>query len=111
MPLVKRLPKLKLLLAHAGFPRYRHTWGLIKKYPNICVDLSADAYVSARATREVVDFLGADRCLFGTDGPYGETGKDNRFDNGKIKNRIQALFSTEKIRRKILGENFIKLIR
>ena len=110
MPLINNLPELKLVLAHAGFPGFYQTWKLIKNYPNIHVDLSADAYINMRLTRDVVEFLGEDRCLFGTDGPYGETANDGWFHNGKIKRRIEALFSSETTRRKILGENFSKLI-
>lgn len=110
MPLVNNLPNLKLLLAHTGFPGYARTWKLIKEHPNIYVDLSADAYVNDRSTRSVVEFLGADRCLFGTDGPYGETAGDDWFDNGKIKRRIENLFRDETTQRKLLGENFSKII-
>jgi len=110
IPLIENLSNLKLVLAHVGFPRFSHTWKAIKKYPNILIDLSADAYVNAKSTRDVVEFLGADRCLFGTDGPYGEAAADGWFDNGKIKRRIETLFGKESIRRKILGENFCKLI-
>lgn len=110
MPLVNHLPNLKLLLAHTGFPGYARTWKRIKEHPNIYVDLSADAYVNDKSTRDAVEFLGADRCLFGSDGPYGETADDGWFDNGKIKRRIETLFRDETTQRKLLGENFSRLL-
>lgn len=108
--LVEQLPKLKLVLAHTGFPGYARTWKIIKKHPNIFVDLSADAYVNAKTAKNAVEALGVDRCLFGTDGPYGASSDDNLFDNGTIKRRIETIFSDETSRRKLLGENFRSLI-
>ena len=51
-----------------------------------------------------------DRCLFGTDGPYGAVDQDQLFDNGKIKRRLESLFPNEKDRQRLLGENFNELI-
>ena len=109
-PLVREIPGLKLILAHVGFPEFSDTWKIIRDNPNIYVDLSADAYVNGTVTRQAVDYLGADRCLFGTDGPYGHNADDGLFDNGFIKRRIEALFSDEKIRTLLLGENFRNLV-
>lgn len=111
LPLLDEFPKLKLILAHTGFPGYRDTWKKIRKYSNVYVDVSADAYVSERFTREAVDWLGEDRVLFGTDGPYGhKMANDGIFDNGFIKRRIQSLFPHPQTRDKILGNNFRELI-
>jgi len=110
MPLVEEIPNLKLILAHAGFPAYSDTWRIIQDTQNIYVDLSADAYVNGKVTRQVVDKLGADRCLFGTDGPYGHHADDNLFNNGYIKNRIESLFPNKQIQRQLLGEIFREMI-
>ncbi len=110
LPLVKELPELKLVLAHTGFPGYADTWRLIRDFTNVWVDLSADAYVNIRTARGAVEALGVDRCLFGTDGPYGAVSDDDLFDNGTIKRRIEGLFSDETIRKKLLGDNFTRLI-
>lgn len=108
--LVKELPNLKLILAHAGFPGYSNTWRIIKNHNNVCVDLSAAAYVNEKMTQKAVEYLGVERCLFGTDGPYGHKAKDGFFDNGFIKRRIESLFKGDKERRMILGENFQQLV-
>jgi predicted TIM-barrel fold metal-dependent hydrolase len=110
LPLVQEIPDLKLILAHAGFPEYSDTWKVIREIQNIYVDLSADAYVNDTATRQVVEYLGAGRCLFGTDGPYGHHAEDGVFDNGFIKRRIESLFSGDDVKKQILGENFLGLI-
>ena len=44
---------------------------MIRDSPNVLVDLSQTSYVGRRMLRDVVGALGPDRCLYGTDGPYG----------------------------------------
>jgi predicted TIM-barrel fold metal-dependent hydrolase len=110
IPLADELPELKLILAHAGFPCYRDTWETIRTRPNICVDLSADAYVDEKVTRAAVEALGADRCIFGSDGPFGAVDVDGFFDNGFIKGRLEGLFPDRQVRDKILGGSFRTLI-
>jgi uncharacterized protein len=111
MALASKAPELKLILAHAGFPGYRSTWQKIKNHKNIFVDLSQTAYVSDEVTSNVVEYLGYERCLFGTDGPYGFHAKDGKFDFSFIKRRIERLFPSQKIREHLLGQNFINIIR
>lgn len=108
--LLKEVPDLKLVMAHAGFPCYSQTWNAIKNKPNVFVDLSQTLYVNATTTRKIVNTLGPDRCLFGSDGPWGSIGTGGDFDLGVIKRRIEKLFTDEKIRAKLLGENFQKLV-
>jgi len=111
LSLVDAVPKLKLILAHTGFPAYADTWHQIKNQRRLFVDLSADAYVNAQTTREAVRFLGVQRCLFGTDGPYGTQADDGFFDNGFIKRRLESLFPDPGIRRQLLGDNFQALLQ
>lgn len=108
--LLKRVPDLKLILAHAGFPEYADTWKKIKPLENVYMDLSQTTYTSERATRRVVDFIGPDRLFFGTDGPTGFHGPDHQFDYGFIKRRIERLFLDAGTRDKLLGESFAKII-
>jgi predicted TIM-barrel fold metal-dependent hydrolase len=107
--LLNTFPELKLILAHAAFPSYADTWKIIRDKKNVYVDLSAAAYVGERITRDVVGYLGADRCFFGTDGPYGPHAADGKYDYGFIKRRIEKLFPDDKTRRLLFGENFIKM--
>ncbi|MFY9399291.1 MAG: amidohydrolase family protein [Desulfomonilia bacterium] len=108
--LLRKVPELKLILAHAGFPEYGDTWRKVRHAHNVYLDLSQTSYVSARATRESVERLGPERLLFGTDGPYGFHGRDGRYDYGFIKRRIERLFTDEGVRRRLLGENFAELV-
>ncbi len=108
--LANEVPELKIILAHAGFPEYSDTWKKIRDHKNIYVDLSADAYVNGKATQQVVEYLGVERCFFGTDGPYGHHADDGMFDNGFIKRRIESLFPGRETRNKLLGDNFRDLI-
>ncbi|MCX7677631.1 MAG: amidohydrolase family protein [Spirochaetes bacterium] len=108
--LIKKIPDLKLILAHAAFPGYSSTWKKIKNNPNVFVDLSQTSYVSEAVTKSVVKYLGADRCLYGTDGPYGFSDKDGKFDFSFIKRRIEKLFPSKEMQQKILGGNFKKIV-
>lgn len=108
--LLQAAPDLKLILAHAAFPYYSKTWKAIKDKPNIYVDLSQTLYVDEKITRHAVKVLGADRCLFGTDGPYGSPGAQGEFDLGVIKRRIEKIFPDKSVQAKLLGENFQNLI-
>ena len=107
--LLDEVPNLKLILAHAGFPCYADTWKAIYDRKNVFVDLSQESYVDARLTRQAVETLGAERCLFGTDGPYAPPAPDGTADYGFLKKRIESLFPDEGVQRRLLGENFAEL--
>lgn len=107
--LIEKVPDLKLILAHAAFPGYASTWKKIKDRPNVFVDLSQTSYVSGAVTKDAVAYLGADRCIYGTDGPYGFRAKDGKYDFSFIKQRIAKLFPSKEVQQKILGGNFMKI--
>lgn len=104
--LLAKVPDLKLILAHAGFPEYSNTWKKIKTQKNVYLDISQTSYTSERATREAADYLGVDRLLFGTDGPYGFHDANHKYDYGFIKRRIERLFPDIGVRERLLGKNF-----
>jgi len=108
--LLQKVPDLKLILAHAGFPLYSDTWNKIKNNKNVYVDLSQTSYLNERITWQAIEYLGVERCLFGTDGPYGAQGDDDLFDYSFIKRRIERLFPDKEIGKKLLGANFLELI-
>jgi len=107
--LLERVPDLKLILAHAGFPEYSLGWSRIKGRRNVFLDLSQTSYTSERATRDAAAFLGPERLFFGTDGPYGFHGPDGRYDYGFIKRRIERMFPDTGIRSRLLGDNFAEV--
>ena len=106
--LLRKVPNLKLILAHAGFPGYSDTWRNIKNRKNIYLDISQTTYTSENATIGVMEYLGVDRLLFGTDGPYGFHGKHG-YDYGFIKRRIERLFPDTLVQARLLGGNFAEL--
>lgn len=104
--LLARVPGLKLILAHAGFPGYEDTWMRVRDRKNVYMDLSQTSYTSETATRKTVELLGPDRLFFGTDGPYGFHGPDHRYDYGFIKRRIERMFPDILVQEKLLGGSF-----
>lgn len=108
-PLLDQVPGIKIILAHAGFPGYSDTWSHVRHRKNVYLDLSQTSYTGEKATRDAVEYLGADRLLYGTDGPYGFHGTDRRYDYGYIKRRIERLFSDRSVRSRILGDNLAEL--
>lgn len=108
--LLNRVPDLKLILAHAGFPLYSDAWEAIRPRKNVFVDLSQTSYVGEKTMHQVVEYLGVERCIFGTDGPFGFPAPDAKFDYGFIKRRIERLFPDKGVQRRLLGENFAELV-
>ncbi len=106
LPLLEQVPELKLVLAHAGFPLYADIWDTVKAHPSVFVDLSQTSYVSAPVLQKAVSRLGAERCFFGTDGPFGHQEADGSFDLGYIKRRIEAFFPDKTVQARLLGDNF-----
>lgn len=110
LALADALPDLKIILAHAGFPCYADTWKAIQGRKNICVDLSATAYVDPSIMKRVCDALGVERCLYGSDGPFGSHGDSGHFDLGVIKGNVEKVFPDKGVQQRILGGNFLELI-
>ena len=107
--LLAKVPGLKLVLAHAGFPGYADTWRKIGALKNVYLDLSQTSYTSERATQGAMALLGPDRLLFGTDGPYGFHRPDHTYDYCFIKRRIERMYPDPTLRGKLMGGNFMRL--
>jgi len=106
LSLIQAVPELKLILAHAAFPGYFDDWQVIQSYPNVYVDLSQTSYINKQTIQDVVNILGWQRCLFGTDGPYGSRDTNGLFSFDLIKSQIESLFLDLDCQQGILGENF-----
>ncbi|HJK90285.1 MAG TPA: amidohydrolase family protein [Polyangiaceae bacterium LLY-WYZ-15_(1-7)] len=104
-----RYPKLTIIAAHAGFPFYRDLWRYRSAYPNLHVDLSSP-YIDERLAREAVAAMGPERCLYGTDAPYGFEGPDESYDYEAIKGWIARLPVPAKKKDGIFGERFLELL-
>lgn len=70
--LAKRFPDLTLIMAHlgGGLPFYEHIPEVKKALKNVYYDLAANPLVyETRSIRTVVDIVGAEKVLFGSDFP------------------------------------------
>ncbi|MBF0451038.1 MAG: amidohydrolase [Candidatus Magnetomorum sp.] len=108
--LVQTVPELKLILAHAAFPEYKDQWKSIRSLPNVFVDISQTAYVNIQTIAEVINYLGPEKCLYGSDGPYGSEGQDGLFDFDVILKQIKQTFPDLSVQEAIMGKNFQRLI-
>lgn len=101
-------PTLPIIAAHAGFPWFRDLWRWRGAYPNVHVDLSSP-YLDERLVRETVAAMGPERCLYGTDAPYGFAGADG-YDYGTIKGWVERLPIAAVKKDGIFGDNFRALV-
>ena len=101
-------PRLKVISAHAGFPFYQDLWAYRGAHPNLHVDLSSP-YIDERLARAAVQAMGPERCLYGTDAPYGFHEQDGSYDYGEIRRWVERLPVSSAMRDRILGGNFCEL--
>lgn len=102
-------PKLNIIAAHAGFPFYGDLWRYKNAYPNLHVDLSSP-YIDETLARQAVVAMGPERCLYGTDAPYGAVEADGSFDYRTIRGWVDRMPCSGRKRDGILGANFARLI-
>ena len=107
--LPERYPGLKVIYAHAGIPYYRSLWAAIRSQENVYVDLSSP-YLDASLRRVAIKTLGAHKCVYGSDGPYGYHDKDGGYDHRAILREIDGLPLSIVDKEKILSGNFRELI-
>ena len=100
-----RFSRLKIIFSHAGFPLYEDIWPIIKKSPNIYVDLSSH-HVDRKIVNKVVNYIGADHCLFGTDDPYG-----NSEAGLWIENWIGNMNLNDNQKERIFSSNFKRILK
>jgi len=100
-----RHPKLKIIYAHAGIPFFRHLWDYAKGKNNVFVDLSC-SLLDTLILAEAVSELGPEKCLYGSDSPYGYPGADGSHDYSRTLNTILQLPVSDADKDKILGGNF-----
>jgi predicted TIM-barrel fold metal-dependent hydrolase len=103
-------PKLTLISAHAGFPFYKDLWRYAGAYPNLYVDLSSP-YIDEALARAAVAAMGPERCLYGTDAPYGFHDADESYDYGAIRGWVERMPVSHAMRERILGDTFREILR
>ncbi|MDH5490544.1 MAG: amidohydrolase, partial [Myxococcales bacterium] len=107
--MAERFPGLRLIAAHAGFPFYDDLWKHRRSLRNLWVDLSSP-YLDEALARDAVEAMGSERCLYGTDSPYGFHEDDGSYDYGAIRGWIERMPISTLAREAILGGNFEGLI-
>jgi predicted TIM-barrel fold metal-dependent hydrolase len=106
--LCARFPRLTVIAAHAGFPFYNDLWSHARELPNLYVDLSSP-YIDERLARAAVRAMGAARCLYGTDAPYGFHGAEG-YDYRAILGWVDRMPIGARERDRILGESFLAIL-
>jgi len=103
--LIKKFPKLKIIIAHLGVPFYKSLWPDVIRNPNVYMDISSTYHVDEEMVRRAVSEVGAHKCLFGTDSPYAHVDAI-----AQIKNWVQNLCVSNVEKERIFSENFLELI-
>jgi predicted TIM-barrel fold metal-dependent hydrolase len=83
-----RFPRLNVIYAHAGIPWFGTLWDYALSRKNVFVDLSSP-YLDKALRYRALGVLGASRCLYGSDGPYGYPAPDGGYDHGAILKQLQ----------------------
>jgi predicted TIM-barrel fold metal-dependent hydrolase len=107
--LLKSYPLLKVIFAHAGIPYFKSLWPWLREHPGAFVDLSSP-HLSESFVRKAVRSLGAAKCLYGTDSPYGFGASAGNYDYGRVLGWVQRLPVSDQDRQLIMGENFLRII-
>jgi len=107
--LPERHPKLNIIYAHAGVPHYRRFWEYAKPKKNVFTDLSSP-YLNAPLRLAAMKAMGPEKCMYGTDGPFGYPADDGGYDHGAILEEIQQFPISTKEKEMISGQNFADLI-
>lgn len=95
--MIKAVPHLKLVIAHIAYHDITEEdcIDLMKRYENVCFDYSATGAVHEGLARRVIDSVGRERLLFGTDYPGITPAADNAaiLAEGLNDEELEAVFS------------------
>ena len=106
--LLDAVPDLKLILAHLGIPWFDRSWAQAKRYPNVYLDISGP-YLSARLVAKAARFVGPDKLIYGTDGPYGLRTADG-LSYAPSKAWVEQLPIGHQDKEKIFSGNLLRLL-
>jgi uncharacterized protein len=108
--LPEKFPLLRIIYCHAGVPYPNPVCEYAREKKNVFVDLSSSGYVNARAALKAVKIAGADKCLFGSDGPYYHC-RENMFDFDFFRKMIGSLGLAQGDQDQIFAQNFQRIIQ
>ena len=82
---LEKVPSLKLILAHAGIPHFERLWRL----PRVKFDTAAPQLVSRGTIKRLLETVGPDRVVFGSDAPIGirARGESHRYQPPPLPSR------------------------
>jgi len=98
--LARSYPGVPVILGHLGGSNWLESLGLARGIPNLYLDISA--WFSALVLKIVINEL-PDKCLFGTDLPYGDLQID--------KDAVTKLAGSPAVAHAVLGENMARLLK
>ncbi|MBF0225542.1 MAG: amidohydrolase [Desulfobacterales bacterium] len=107
--LIQNFPQITFIFAHAGVPFYKELWKFSRSLKNVYVDLSSP-YLDESLARYTVQIMGVDKCIYGTDCPYGFPDEQHTYNYEIIKGWIERMPIKSQDIDKLLGENFLKII-
>lgn len=107
--LCESFPKVAIIAAHAGIPFFSDLWTYARTVKNLYVDLSSP-YLTESLVRAAVKGMGPERCLYGTDSPYGFHEDDHSYNYREIRSWVERLSINETERERVLGSTFLELI-
>ena len=99
--ILKNFPRLKLLVAHPGYPSIMENYELARKYPNLYFDLSGNGLTRWGMLKKGLETIGPERILFGTDFPV--------ISNGMYVAAVLFEHLTPAQQRMVLRDNFLRL--
>jgi len=106
-----RFPKLKIVIAHMGWPSIDHALYMLSAYENVYLDTAVVDWIVGnemfnRMLKEAVDTVGSDRILFGSDQMVWP-----QMITPAVESIRNATFLTDQDKLNILGENARRLLR
>jgi len=112
--LAKDFPEVKLILAHwgGGLPFYELNSRLRETLRNVSYDCAASSLLyEKRIFRQVIDLVGVDRVLYGSDYPLLMYPRDQRAPEFKrfLNDVVTAGLNVEE-QEKVLGKNLLRLL-
>ncbi len=107
--LTDRYPKLRMVFAHAGMPHFQRMWPDIAANRNLRIDLSSP-YLDEALVRNAVKAVGPERCLYGTDAPYGFHEDDHSYDYHHVKGWVERLPCRALDIDRMFGDNIEELL-
>ena len=107
--LPEKFPRLKVVYAHAGVPYQREICDYAGKRENVYVDFAGDGYLDVKIGKEAIKHAGANKCMFGSDGPYFHA-EDDRFDYNRAVDIFRGLGLSESESEMVGGRNFEEIV-